>query len=73
MVGWHHQLKGYEIEQTPGNSEGHGSLVFCSPWGCIESDMTERLNNEQEGEERVNRTEKTFEKIIAENFPSIGK
>ena len=21
-----------------------GSLVCCSPWGCKESDMTERLN-----------------------------
>jgi len=22
MVGWHHQLNGYEFEQTPGDSEG---------------------------------------------------
>ena len=22
-----------------------GSLVCCSPWGCKESDMTERLDN----------------------------
>ena len=28
-----------------GNSEGQGSLVCCSPWGCIELDMSERLNN----------------------------
>ena len=27
-----------------GNS-GQGSLVCCSPWGCKESDTTERLNN----------------------------
>ena len=33
-VGWHHQLNGHEYEQTPGNSEGKGSLVDCSPWGC---------------------------------------
>ena len=26
MVGWHHQLNGYEFEQTPGDSEGPGSL-----------------------------------------------
>ena len=32
-VGWHHQLNGHEFEQTPGNSEGQGSLVCCSPWG----------------------------------------
>ena len=44
MVGWHYQLNGHEFEQTPGDSEGQGSLVCCSPWGCKESDMTEWLN-----------------------------
>ena len=39
-VGWHHQLDGHEFEQTSGNSEGQGSLVCCSPWGCKGSDMT---------------------------------
>ena len=34
MVGWRHQLNGHESEQTPGDSEGQGSLVCCSPWGC---------------------------------------
>ena len=28
-----------------GDSEGQGSLVCCSPWGHIESDTTEWLNN----------------------------
>ena len=32
MVGWHHRLDGHEFEQTPGDSEGQGSLVCCSPW-----------------------------------------
>ena len=32
MVGWHHQLNRHEFEQTPGNSEGQGSLACCSPW-----------------------------------------
>ena len=27
MDGWHHQLNGPEFEQTPGDSEGQGSLV----------------------------------------------
>ena len=27
MVGWHHQLNGHEFAQTPGGSEGQGSLV----------------------------------------------
>ena len=41
MVGWHHQLNGHEFEQAPGDSEGQGSLVCCSPWGHKESDKTE--------------------------------
>ena len=24
----------HEFEQTPGDSEGQGSLVCCSPWDC---------------------------------------
>ena len=44
MVGWHHQLNGHEFEQALGDGEGQGSLVCCSPWGCKESDTTERLN-----------------------------
>ena len=44
MVGWHHRLDGHEFEQTLGDREGQGSLVCCSPWGCKESDITERLN-----------------------------
>ena len=38
MVGWYHRLKGYEFEQTLGDSEGQGSLMCCSPWGRKESD-----------------------------------
>ena len=44
MVGWHHRFNGYELGQTFGDYEGQGSLECCSPWGCKESDMTERLN-----------------------------
>ena len=44
MVGWHHQLKGHEFEQAPGDGEGQGSLGCFSSWGCKESDMTEQLN-----------------------------
>ena len=32
MVGWQHQLNGHEFEQTPGDSEGQGSLAYCCPW-----------------------------------------
>ena len=41
MVGWHHQLNGYEFEQTLGVGDGQGSLVRCSPWGREELDTTE--------------------------------
>ena len=40
MVGWHHQLNGYEFEQTSGDSEGQESLVCYSPWSLEESDTT---------------------------------
>ena len=33
MVGWHHWLTGHGSEQTPGDSEGPGSLMCCSPMG----------------------------------------
>ena len=41
MAGWHHQLNGYEFEQTPGAGNGQGGLVYCRPWGCKESHTTE--------------------------------
>ena len=44
MVGWHHQLIGHEFEQAPGVVDGQGGVACCNPWGCKESDMTERLN-----------------------------
>ena len=42
-VGQRHQFNGYELQQTPGDSGGQGSLVCYSPWGWKESDMTEWL------------------------------
>ena len=44
-VEWHYQFNGYKFEQTPGDSEGQGSLGCCSPWGCKESDTAEPLNS----------------------------
>ena len=38
MTGWNHWLKGHGFEQIPGDGEGQGSLVCCSPWGYKESD-----------------------------------
>ena len=45
MVGWHHQLNGYEFEQTLGDSERQGGVVCCSPWGHRLMDLTWRLND----------------------------
>ena len=36
---------GMSFELAPGDGDGQGSLVCCSPWGCKESDTTEWLNN----------------------------
>ena len=40
IAGWHHRLNGHEFEKTTGDNEGQGSLVYGSPWGQKESDMT---------------------------------
>ena len=45
MIGWHHQLSGYEFEQTLAHSEGQGSLACYNPLGHQELDMSELLNN----------------------------
>ena len=42
VVRWHHWLNGHEFEQAPGDGEGQGSLVCCSPWGLKE---LEQLSN----------------------------
>ena len=45
----HHQRNGHDSEQTQGDSERQGSLVWCNPWGYKESDVTERLNSTTRG------------------------
>ena len=44
LVGWHHRLDGHEFEQTPGDGEGQGSLVCCSPLGLKQSDITDLMD-----------------------------
>ena len=56
LVGWHHWFNGLEFEQAPGDSEGQGSLACCSPWDCKESDITERLNDNNPEQGQVQRT-----------------
>jgi len=45
MIGWHHWFNGHQLDKAPGDGEGQGSLVCCSPWTCEELDITWRLNN----------------------------
>ena len=44
VVGWHQWLDRHEFYQVLGAGDGQGSLVYCSPYGHKESDMTEQLN-----------------------------
>ena len=44
MVGWYWGFDGLEFQQALGVGDGQGSLVCCSPWGCTESNTTERLS-----------------------------
>ena len=45
LDGITNSINGLELDKTPGDSEGQGSLECCSPWGRKELDMTEQLNN----------------------------
>ena len=66
MVGSHHRLNGHKVDQTPGDSEGQGSLVLQF-MGLKESDTTERLNNNSDCEhtfKTVERMQQTGETII---------
>ena len=53
MVGWLHQIDQHESEQAAGDGEGQGSLVCCSPRDGKESDMTERLNENNTSVEKI--------------------
>ena len=43
MVGWYQRLNGDEFVQTPGDSEGQGSLACFNPYSQKESDTTEHV------------------------------
>ena len=45
---------GNAMKQAPGDGEGRGGLMCCSPWGCKELGTTERLNNNNATEEKNN-------------------
>ena len=68
MVGWHHRLNGHEFEQALGVGDGQGSLAYCSPWSCKESDMTEQLNWTEQGLVRLWRNLNTPTLLITQTF-----
>ena len=46
MVGWHHQLNGYEFEQALEDGEGQGSLACCSLLASVRSPCSPRDSQE---------------------------
>ena len=63
--------------QTLGDSEGQGSLACRSPWGHKELDMTERLNNNKNAQQNLQKSKVVLQrpkqtqlrnKIVSLNF-----
>ena len=68
MSGQHHKFNDHKLQQTPGDSEGQGSLVCCSPWGCKEgSGTTQQQQQQKKLKSRIH--------ILKEGqeFPKYGK
>ena len=45
MTRWYHRCNEHELGQIPGDGEGQGGLVCCSPWGHKELGTAGQLNN----------------------------
>ena len=65
ILRWHHWLSGKEFEQTPGDSEGQGSLLCFSPCSCRDghkfSDwVTTNFNN-------------LLQLLLSENYSKLNK
>ena len=67
MVGCYHRHNRHEFEQTPGDSEGQGSLVCYSPRGHKELDMPELQNNKNNNLTNIKRHDGP------ENWPQNGE
>ena len=48
MVGWHNRLNGHELEQTPGDGEGQGSVACSRPWVLNSQRVARDLPTEQQ-------------------------
>ena len=63
MVGWHHPLNEHEFEQTPGDSEGQGSLACYSLGGCKQTNLAT--------EQQHGNFKKKLIKILKENIKGV--
>ena len=57
----------------PGKSTGRRSLVGCSPWGCYESDMTERLHFHFSLFHALEKEMATHSSVLAWRIPGMGE
>ena len=48
MAGQHHQCSEHELGQTPGDGEGKGRLVYCSPQGRKDLDTIGQVTEQQQ-------------------------
>ena len=55
MVGWHHQLSGYDFEQAPGDGEGQDSLQSMGSQRVGQGLVTEQQQREREWQRQRNR------------------
>ena len=63
MAGWHHWCNVHELGQTLGDGKGQGGLGCSSPWGCKESDVTGRLNNNSKWKVKLLTVQSTRRKL----------
>ena len=81
MVGWHHQLNGHDFEQTPGGSEGQGSLgcwvhgvakswTQLSDWTALIQQHCHQYSNLQTSEIKTTKIEIRFECVTNFQYPS---
>ena len=63
---WLDDINGHEFEEAPGDGEGQGSLVCCSPWGHKELDTTERLNSNNS--DMYSLWDKAFKQLLYPNY-----
>ena len=59
LLRQHHRFHRHEFGQTPGDHEGQGSLVRCSPWGHKGSNTIYQLNNNKTESGQNRKSEQT--------------